>query len=320
MREGFAIGIDIGGTGVRLGLFDSNESILGDIAFPTRGGGPDLGKRLVAASRELIDSMECPANFITAVGIAVAAMIDKDTQEFCVPNADFNLSDIGDEMRKAFPKAEVLVFNDADAALVGEMAFGAAQGQDDVFLITLGTGVGSAIASNGQVVLGAHGLAGEIGHMQIVTEGGRLCGCGGTGCLERYVSGPGVAFTAREFLAAHKGTSQLDGVEPLTSEAVFDAARHGDELAGRIIDNFVKTLAFSLRQVALLTDPGMFLIGGGMSRAGDVFVDKLVASYKQQVQPLYADIPISVAGLGNKAGYYGAAHQALVTARESAAE
>lgn len=315
MHEGFAIGVDMGGTGIRVELFDAHDERLAKTAFPTQGGGPELPARLARAASDLIAEAGVEARNASAVGVAIAAMIDEEHRKSCSPNADFDLRAIGEGLASVFPAAHLVFLNDADAALVGEMHFGAAQGKNDVFLITLGTGVGGALAANGRLVRGGHGLAGEIGHMQVVTSGGRACGCGNTGCLERYVSGTGIALTTQENLEVFKGTTSLATLKPITGVDVFDAARAGDELAGSVIDSFVEMLAFGMRQFALVTDPELFLIGGGMSGAADVFLEPLRKAYRTQALPLFAKVPIDIAALGNEAGCLGAAYFAQMDAR-----
>ncbi len=191
-------------------------------------------------------------------------------------------------------KLPVKITNDANAAAIGEMKFGAARGMKDFIVITLGTGVGSGIVANGEPVLGHNGLAGELGHT-IIQAGGRRCGCGRKGCLEAYASATGVANTAREWLAemtsveTWRAASLLRNISPeeITAKDVYQAAVNGDALALRIFDYTGKLLGEAFANFILFSNPEAIILFGGLTRAGDLLLNPLLESVEKNVLPVY---------------------------------
>ena len=190
------------------------------------------------------------------------------------------------EERLSIPTA---LTNDANAAAIGEMTYGAARGMKDFIMITLGTGVGSGIVINGQMVYGHDGFAGELGHVIMRRENGRLCGCGRKGCLETYCSATGVARTAREFLAARTEESLLRAIpaETITSKDVYDAAVKGDKLAQDIFDYTGNILGEALADFIAFSSPEAIILFGGLAKSGEYIFKPIQRSIDENVLPIY---------------------------------
>ncbi len=183
----------------------------------------------------------------------------------------------------------VAITNDANAAAIGEMTYGAARGIKDFIMITLGTGVGSGIVINGQLVYGHDGFAGELGHMIVKRNNGRLCGCGRTGCLEAYCSATGVARTAREFLEVRNEPSLLRNipVEDITSKDVYDAAIAGDKIAKDIFEFTGKILGESMADMTVFSSPSAFILFGGLAKSGELLLKPLREALDRNMLSLY---------------------------------
>ena len=182
-----------------------------------------------------------------------------------------------------------IITNDANAAAIGEMTYGAARGMKDFIMITLGTGVGSGIVINGQMVYGHDGFAGELGHVTVKRNNGRTCGCGRTGCLEAYCSATGVARTAREFLDIRKDKSKLRELDPdsITSKDVYDAAMAGDKLAKEIFDYTGTILGEALADFTAFSSPEAFVIFGGLAKSGDLIMKPIQEAYDKNVMSIF---------------------------------
>ena len=182
-----------------------------------------------------------------------------------------------------------IITNDANAAAIGEMTYGAARGMKDFIMITLGTGVGSGIVINGQMVYGHDGFAGELGHVIMKRNNGRMCGCGRTGCLEAYCSATGVARTAREFLEIRSDESKLRelDIDSITSKDVFDAAMAGDKLAKEIFDYTGTILGEALADFTTFSSPEAFIIFGGLAKSGDLIMKPVREAFDKNVLPIF---------------------------------
>ena len=203
----------------------------------------------------------------------------------------------------------VALTNDANAAAIGEMTYGVARGMKNFIVLTLGTGVGSGIVVNGQLLYGSNGFAGELGHVIMQRENGRLCGCGRKGCLETYCSATGVARTARELLTTSDRPSLLREIEldKITSLDVSIAASKGDEMAQEIYRFTGRMLGEACADFAAFSAPEAFIFFGGMTKAGDLIMNPIKESYKEHVFPLYRNAQFLVSGLdGSSAAVLGA--------------
>ena len=291
MKE-YAIGIDIGGTNTVFGIVDRAGNVLGKGSIKTKGDYnfdaylDRLHTALTALMRE-----KGVEGKIRGIGIGAPAA-NYHTGE--IANAA-NLN-WGDRVPVAKLVSEkfglpVTITNDANAATMGEMVYGVAKGMQDFVMITLGTGVGSGIVSNGKLIYGHDGLAGELGHV-IVDRKGRQCGCGRKGCLETYCSSTGVVRTAREFLQSDKPSSlrQIDP-EKLTSKDVYDAAMAGDEMANEIFEYTGRVLGEALADFTAFSSPEAFVLFGGLMKSGDLLMKPLKKAFDESLLFIYEDKP-----------------------------
>ena len=288
----YVIGLDLGGTNSVFGIVDSRGDIKATTAIKTQAydNVEDYVKASIEALNIIIDQVGGIEN-IKAMGIgAPNANYYKGTIEFapniawahscCVPLADMFSKELG---------VPVAITNDANAAALGEMNYGVARGMKNFIMLTLGTGVGSGIVINGQMVYGCDGFAGELGHVIMRRDNGRSCGCGRTGCLEAYCSATGVARTAREFLSTSDMPSLLREYKPedITSLEVSIAAGKGDELAKKVYDFTGEMLGEACADFAAFASPEAFVFFGGLTKAGDLIMEPIKKSYDEHVMPVF---------------------------------
>lgn len=190
-------------------------------------------------------------------------------------------------------------------AALGEMWQGGGKGHDNVVMITLGTGVGGGIIINGKIVAGSHGAGGEIGHIKMRDGETATCGCGGHGCLEQYASATGIVRMAKQKLEEETRETALISYEELTAKDVFDEAKAGDAVASELVDVLCNMLGTAMANIAAVADPEIFVIGGGVSRAGAILIDGIKEHYAAKAFHACAETEISLATLGNDAGMYG---------------
>ena len=274
----YVLGIDIGGTNTVFGLVDTRGMVIASASIKTgkHSNINDYIDELYTEAMRLIEANDA-VDKIHGIGIGA-------------PNANYFTGTIEDGVNLPWPTpiplAElvstkfgipVAITNDANAAAIGEMTYGAARGLKDFIMITLGTGVGSGIVINGQVVYGHDGFAGELGHMIVKHNSGRLCGCGRTGCLEAYCSATGVARTAREFLEIRTEPSTLRNlpIEQITSKDVYDAAMNGDQLAKDVFDYTGKILGEAFCDMMVFSSPEAFILFGGLAKSGELLLKPL---------------------------------------------
>lgn len=286
----YVIGIDMGGTNTVFGVVDARGVVLASNSIKTRKHDKieDYIDELYDETMKLLKSI----NAVDKVGgIGMGA-----------PNANYFTGVIEDGVNLPWPtpipiaqmlmdkfNIPVAITNDANAAAIGEMTYGAARGLKDFIMITLGTGVGSGIVINGQLVYGHDGFAGELGHVIVKRNNGRLCGCGRAGCLETYCSATGVARTAREFLEISDKPSTLRSIpaEDITSKDVFDAAQRGDELAKSIFEYTGRILGEALADFTAFSSPEAFILFGGLAKAGDLIMKPVVEAMDRNMLSIY---------------------------------
>ena len=295
----YVYGVDIGGTTIKVGLFTSVGQLLDRWELPTRTEGsgaailPDLVQWMLEGP--------VPTDQLEGVGVGVPGPVLADgTVNGCV-NLGWGVLPVSDTLSRRLDGLPVRVINDANAAALGEAWQGAGQGRNNLILVTLGTGVGGGIVINGNVLTGAHGSAGEIGHMQVNPAETEQCSCGKRGCLEQYASATGILRLARQ--------RHWTG-EP-TAKGVLDAARAGDPVAQAVAREAGRWLGLALSYVAAVTDPEIILLGGGVARAGEVLLKPVRDQYRASVFHGAAETEFALAALGNDAGMYGAAQLVL---------
>lgn len=310
-----AIGIDIGGTKVAGGLVDVD----GNITHRARRDTPHRSKSPSVVEDTIVEVVAelmrvGGSGTVAAVGIGAAGFVaaDRATVVFA-PHLSWRHEPLQEALQKriALP---IFVDNDANAAAWAEWKFGAAQGETHLMMITLGTGIGGGILINGQVQRGRFGIAGEFGHMQVV-PGGHRCECGNRGCWEQYASGNALVREARSLFSANSpiASDLLDRVEGipgnLTGPLITQAARDGDPTARELLDEIGNWLGVGIANLAAAFDPGTFVIGGGMSAAGDLLLGSARETFKRQLtgRGYRPEARIVTAALGNDAGLIGAA-------------
>ncbi len=311
------IGVDIGGTKVAAGVVDDGGTVVEQVRrdTPSQDAG-EIEDVIADVITELRGNHE-----VSAVGIGAAGFVDAaGAVVLFAPNLAWRKEALRDEITKRVD-LPVVVENDANAAAWAEVRFGAGRGQRDVVLVTIGTGIGGGIIFDGQLYRGEFGVAAEMGHMQVVPDG-RDCGCGQRGCWEQYGSGRALVREARDFATADPdNAAQLlargDGtVDGLTGVHVTEAAQAGDPLARQAFGRVGRWIGVGLTNLAVVLDPAVFLVGGGVSDAGDLLLDPIRAAYKERL-PGAAYRPsaeIRLAELGNEAGLVGAADLARLRA------
>jgi len=292
MEKPYVVGIDIGATTAKIGIVDARGNVLDQTAIRSNDttNSEEFVTNLCDAVRRLVEKNYSLGD-VRGIGIGA-------------PNANYYNGTIENAVNLTWGGQQVIPFaqmmtdciglpvrltNDANAAAVGEMTYGAARGMKNFITITLGTGVGSGIVVNGGVLYGHDGFAGELGHVTMVRHNGRLCGCGKTGCLEAYASATGVARTAREKLETTDSPSLLRNIplEDITSKDVFEAAVQGDELAKEIFEFTGKMLGEAFADFVVFSSPEAIILFGGLTKAGDLLMKPVVQSLNQNLMPMW---------------------------------
>lgn len=310
--EQYVFGIDLGGTSVKLGLFRQDGTLLDKWEIPTRtvNGGEHILPDIAAAISAKLDAHGIGSGQVLGAGLGVPGAVLKE--RFVKPCVNLNGwgGDVAGKLSElcGFP---VKAVNDANAAALGEMWQGGGKGCDNVVFVTLGTGVGGGIIVGGKLLAGVHGSGGEIGHLKVRTYESESCGCGKHGCLEQYASATGIVREANRRLTALSTPSALRDVKTVTAKDVFDCAKNGDALALDVVRLFGDTLGRALANVSCVCDPEVFVIGGGVSAAGQIILDVVQNAFRQHAFPAAEETRFELAALGNDAGIYGCAQLAL---------
>ena len=302
----YVFGIDVGGTTVKCGLFDLEGNVLAKWEVPTRkkDGGKYILPDVAASVKKVMEHKGIDAADVEGLGVGVPGPVNEAGQVPVAVNIGWGVVDVAKEMH-ALTGLKVQAGNDANVAALGEIWMGAAKGCRSAVMVTLGTGVGGGVIVNGKVIDGSHGAGGEIGHITVNRHETATCGCGKHGCLEQYSSATGVVRCMQKLLDENPDIPcTLRGID-FAAKDVFDAARSGDALAAREVDEMTDTLGMALASIAATTDPEMFMIGGGVARAGEVLFDPLREHYKTYAFKSCRETPIVAATLGNDAGIYG---------------
>ena len=309
MKE-YAFGIDLGGTTAKVGLFTTAGALLEKWEVPTDSSekGIRILPNLAAAILGKMEEKGLTPDQVEGVGIGVPGPVQKSSVVpiVCANLGGWGQQDVAANLSGLLNGMKVLVGNDANVAALGEIWMGAAKGCRSAVMVTLGTGVGGGVVVDGKVVEGAHGAGGEIGHITVNRHETATCGCGKRGCLEQYSSATGVVRCMKLLLEENPNTPCILRGTDFAAKDVFDAARAGDALAAKEVDQMTDLLGLALASIAATTDPEVFLVGGGVSRAGDVLFQPLAAHYKEYAFKSCREIPIKQASLGNDAGIYGA--------------
>lgn len=312
MKMRYCFGVDVGGTTVKLGFFDEEGNLLEKWEIPTRT--EDHGKNIlpdVAAS--ILDKMkerEVSREEIAGVGIGAPGPVDAKGTVYVAVNLGWGTFSLKNELQSLL-NLPVEAGNDANVAALGEMWKGGGQGYSNVVAVTLGTGVGGGIIVDGKILSGATGAGGEIGHIHVMDDETEACNCGNCGCLEQYTSATGIVLLAKRRLAEDDKPSVLRESGNISAKTVFDAVKDGDELAIEVAERFGKILGKTLAGIAAVVNPEIFVIGGGVSKAGPVLLDYIQKNYTLYAFSGSRGALFALATLGNDAGIYGAAKLVL---------
>lgn len=304
-------GVDVGGTTVKLGCFNTDGELLDKWEIPTRTEdkgsniiGDIAGSILVKLAKDDTDKKD-----VVGIGIGVPGPVKSDGTVIVAVNLGWKDVNVNAELEE-LTGIKVKTSNDANVAALGEMWRGGGQGYSNVVAVTLGTGVGGGIIVDGKIVNGATGAGGEIGHIHLEDNESEACGCKGHGCLEQYASATGVVRLAKKKLADSSKDSVLRNGE-VTAKDVWDAVKDGDELAIEVANIYGEYLGKGLAAVADVVNPEVFVIGGGVSKAGRVVIEYMEPYYDKYVFPGAKGAKFALAKLGNDAGIYGAAFLVL---------
>ena len=311
----YIYGIDIGGTTVKMGLFDEKGDMLEKWEIVTRkeNNGENILPDIVKSIKEKNTEKSIETDDILGIGMGVPGPITEDGRVLKCANLGWGIFSVADEMSKLTGVEKVKVGNDANVAALGEQWRGGGRGFDNIVMVTLGTGVGGGIIMDGKILTGENGAAGEIGHITVNPKETLTCGCGCKGCLEQYSSATGVIRMAKERLEAPDKPSELRkfDADEIGGKEVFDAYKAGDELAAEAVNEFAIYLGMGLGNVASVVDTQAFVIGGGLSKNGPVVIDIVKEQYKKNVMFALKNTEFRLAELGNDAGMYGAVRMVL---------
>ncbi len=306
----YCFGVDLGGTTVKIGLFSIEGQLQDKWEIPTRteNHGAEILSDIAASIQSRMDTGHLSKEQVTGIGIGVPGpVLNENIVQGCV-NLGWGNVRVADEL-SALTGLKVKAANDANVAALGEQWQGGGKGFQNLVMFTLGTGVGGGIIQNGRIISGANGAAGEIGHMVIVDsdEVVGTCGCGHRGCLEQVASATGIVNLTEKKLAECSQDSVLREISPLTAKDVLDAAKAGDALAEQAAENMMKQLGRAAAYIACVVNPDIFVIGGGVSKAGEYLIEGISRYYKDYAFHASADTKFALASLGNDAGMIGAA-------------
>lgn len=308
----YGFGVDIGGTTCKIGFFETNGTMLDkwEIKTNTENQGSSILDDVTAAVNEKLEKEGISKDDVQGIGVGVPGPVTKDGMVLRCVNlgwGEFNVEHTLAEKSGLKVKAG----NDANVAALGEMWQGGGKGYTDVVMVTLGTGVGGGIIVGGKIIAGANGAGGEIGHIMMKEDETDVCGCGKKGCLEQYASATGIVRMAKKLLAEDTRETSLRTLAELTAKDIFDAAKAGDAVASDLVEELGKMLGTALANIACVVNPQVFVIGGGVSRAGSILIDAIKKNYTERTFHACRNAEFALASLGNDAGMYGCVQMLL---------
>ena len=305
----YKIGVDLGGTTVKMGLFSEGNELIEDWEIDTdrTDNGANILNDIVASIDEKLDEKGIAKNLVDGLGIGVPGPVVDGVVDQCV-NIGWGRFNLVEEL-STLSGLQVYAGNDANVAALGEYGSGAGKDYSSILMVTLGTGVGGGIVDNGCIIEGHDGYGGEIGHMVVNPLETIRCVCGKYGCLEQYSSATGVRRIAMQCLSKSDEASSLRQYgDKLTAKDVFEEAKAGDKVAEKAVDTALKMLGFGIANICHVTNPEAVIIGGGMAKAGDYLMSKIKAEFDKGMIYINKDTKLVLASLGSRAGIYGACH------------
>ncbi len=322
MNQKVIFGVDVGGTAIKFGIFDEEGTLHNDWELPTdkSGKGSHILEQIALSMESVIGKIGTHPRQIAGIGIGVPGPVLENGEVVEAANLGWYHRNVQKELEE-LSGLKVRVGNDANLAALGEMWAGSGKGCRNLVLLTLGTGVGGGIIQNGRLVFGSRGAGGEIGHMCVEPKETVVCNCGKRGCLEQYASATGIVRLAKTCLfqkdKSKEKTETAEAAETAGSNAgftakdVWDAVKAGDSAACRAAEIFGEKMGLAMANVAVILNPEKILLGGGMSKAGDILFDYIKKYYEKFVFSPCKQVEFGFASLGNQAGIYGAAKLVL---------
>lgn len=303
----YAFGVDIGGTTVKMGFFETDGTLLDTWEIPTRT--QENGKYILRDIAEEIDKKIKEKSIssldVEGIGMGVPGPVGQDGTVFKCVNLGWGIFNVEQELT-TLTGLKVRAGNDANVAALGEMWQGGGRGYKNLVMVTLGTGVGGGIIINEHILPGANGAAGEIGHMPMKDNEPETCGCGKKGCLEQYASATGIVNMTKRYFSEHEqAESSLKNINAFTAKDIFDAAKEEDKVALEMMDEVGIMLGKALASIACVVNPEVFVIGGGMAKAGNILLDCIQKHYTEYAFHAACDTDFKSAELSNNAGIYG---------------
>lgn len=305
MKE-YGFGVDIGGTSVKLGLFRTSGELLDKWEIPTRkeDGGSQILPDVAESVKEKLEERGIDTEDVQGIGVGVPGPVTPEGVVRRCVNVGWGVFNV-EETLSGLTGYPVKAGNDANVAALGELWQGAGKGAKNIVMVTLGTGIGGGVIIDGNIVAGATGAGGEIGHLPVNDDETLTCGCGKKGCLEQYASATGVVTLTKRALEASDLPSSLRELKEPTAKDLFDAAKEGDTLALEVLEQFGKILGKGLASVACVVNPEVFVIGGGVSKAGKIITDVVEKYFVPYAFHACRETQFKLAELGNDAGIYG---------------
>ena len=304
----YAYGVDIGGTTVKIGFFETTGKLVDTWEIPTRteNDGELILPDIAESIKENNEKKSITTDDIEGIVMGVPGPVKDDGTVLKCVNLGWGVFNVEKALSVICGGVKVKAGNDANVAALGEMWQGGGKGYEDVVMITLGTGVGGGIIRGGKIVAGTNGAAGEIGHMPMIDDESECCGCGKKGCLEQYASANGLVNVAEKYIAAHRTVeTELDLNAGFTAKDVCDAAKAGDKAGLAAVEESMRLLGKAMASVSCVIDPQVFVVGGGLSKAGNIIIDTASKYYKEYAFHASRETEIKLATLGNAAGMYG---------------
>ena len=302
----YGFGVDVGGTTIKMGFFETSGKLIDkwEIKTDTSNGGENILSDIAKAIDNKLAQEGISKNDVQGVGVGVPGPVNSKGIVLKCVNLGWGVFNVEEELA-SLTGLKVKAGNDANVAALGEMWQGAGKGSEDMVMVTLGTGVGGGIIVDGKVIAGANGAGGEIGHITVNDDEIEACNCGQYGCLEQYTSATGIVRMAKRKLAKTDEETSLRSVEELSAKIIFDEAKKGDKIAGELVEELGKILGSTLSNIAAVTNPEVIVIGGGVSKAGQILIDTIHKHFIESVVHACKDTRFVLAGLGNDAGVYG---------------
>ena len=304
--KNYGFGVDIGGTTIKMGFFETSGKLLDkwEIKTDTSNGGENILSDVAKAIDNKLAQEAISKNDVQGIGIGVPGPVcSNGVVNRCV-NLGWGVVNVAEALG-ALTGLNVKVGNDANVAGLGEMWQGGGKGCKDVVMVTLGTGVGGGIIVDGKIVAGFNGAGGEIGHITVNPDEIEACNCGQYGCLEQYASATGIVRMAKRKLAKSDDETTLRSFDPLTAKDIFDEAKAGDAVAKELVDELGEILGSALSNMAVVVNPEVIVIGGGVSKAGAILINAIQDHFKETSFFAVRDTRFELATLGNDAGIYG---------------